>query len=370
MEISPFLTTILVVTALSLVLLCGGVAYVLVRSLRINRALEDTRQTVSEQLKSGQIDALKHAQEQVDRMSQRMQEMQNALNERLDGQRQLLSQQLTDSGKTVADLKKEIGSLSEATGKIFELGRDIASLEDILSSPKLRGGVGEILLERLLAEVFPPHLYSMQYSFADGTMVDAVIRIGDRLVPIDSKFPIEDFRRVLESDESERSRSRRQFLANVRKKVDEIATKYILPDENTFDFALMYIPAENVYYETIVREEAAGEGDGLGGMLGYAVERHVIPVSPNTFYAYLQVILFGLKGMELEQRGNEILSQLRRLGGDLEKFSDEYDKLGTHLVNARGAYDRGDRKLGGLAEKLRSLESAPPPSELPGGEPG
>lgn len=357
MNLPPYLLPLIVVAVL---LLLGMFVLVLLALLRIRdmgRTVNQAGREMTDGLKSGQIEALKQAQEQMDRLSERLQGMQNVLNERLEGQRQLLSQQLTDSGKTVADLKRELGSLSEATGKLFELGKDIASLEDILSSPKLRGGVGEIFLEKLLADIFPRSLFEMQHSFSDGAVVDAVIRIGDRMVPIDSKFPIEDFRRVLEADEADRPKARRHFVSNVKNKIDEIASKYILPDEGTYDFALMYIPAENIYYETILRDETPGEAGDMSGLLDYAVSRRVIPVSPNSFYAYLQVILFGLKGMELERRGDEIFSYLRRLQGDLGKFSDEYAKLGSHLSNARGAYDRADKRLTGLDAKLRSLEN-------------
>ncbi len=356
MSLPPLLWLLIVAVAVLVCSMFVMVLYALLRIQDMGRTVKQAGQEMTDGLKSGQIETLKQEQEQMHRLSERLQGMQNALNERLEGQQQLLSQQLADSGKTVADLKRELGSLSEATGKIFELGKDIASLEDILSSPKLRGGVGEIFLEKLLADIFPRSLFGIQHSFSDGVVVDAVIHIGDRMVPVDSKFPIEDFRRVLEADEADRPKARRQFVSNVKSKIDEIASKYILPDEGTYDFALMYIPAENIYYETILRDETSGEVGEMGGLLDYAVLRHVIPVSPNSFYAYLQVILFGLKGMELERRGGEILSHLRRLQGDLNKFSDEYEKLGTHLSNARGAYERGDKRLAGLDVKLRSLE--------------
>jgi DNA recombination protein RmuC len=353
MDLPPMFWPLLIIVSLLIFSMFALVVIALFRILDMGRTMKQTGHDLSEGLKSGQIEALKQAQEQMHRMGDRLQGLQNTLNERLEGQQQLLSQQLADSGKTVADLKKELGSLSEATGQLFDLGKDIASLEDILSSPKLRGGVGEIFLEKLLADIFPRSLFDIQHTFSEGVIVDAVIHIGDRMVPIDSKFPIEDFRRVLEAEEEDRPAARKQFQRNVKNKVDEIASKYILPDEGTYDFALMYIPAENIYYETILRDDPPGE---MKGILDYSVSKRVIPVSPNSFYAYLQVILFGLKGMELERRGDEILSHLRRLQGDLDKFSDEYVKLGTHLSNARGAFERGDKRLAALDVKLSTLE--------------
>ncbi len=330
-------------------------------------SVRKTGEEMSSGIKTGQIEALKHSQEQMDRLSTSLQSLQGTLDERLQGQQELLSQQLTSSTETVADIKKELGVLSETTGQIRDIGKDIASLEDILSSPKLRGGVGEIFLEKLLDDIFPKAFYDTQHTFANGVVVDAIIRIGEMIVPIDSKFPIEDFRRVLEAEEADRSKVKRQFIKNVEKMVDDIAAKYIQPDEGTFNFALMYIPAENVYYETIVKDEREGEGSTMPGMLHYAVTRRVIPVSPNSFYAYLQVILYGLKGMDLERRGDEILAQLQRLQGELDRFSGEYAVLGTHLKNASMKYDDGRKKLMELDTKLKRLDGSdePPPPALP-----
>src|SRR6185369_5701362 len=172
-----------------------------------------------------------------------------------------------------------LGELREATTKVYEVGRDVATLHDILRAPKLRGGLGELLLGDLLAQVLPPAHFTLQHAFRSGERVDAVVRLGDGLVPIDSKFPLEDFRRLLEAaDDDQRTRARKAFVARVRKHVDDIATKYVLPDEGTYDFALMYIPAENVYYETIIRDAASD-------LVAYALAKKVIPVSPNTLYA-------------------------------------------------------------------------------------
>jgi DNA recombination protein RmuC len=350
------LTLILLVVVVVLLALALGTVWLQGKEVRFQaKEVHELSEKVAAELDRARIDALTQAQQQSDRLGESLRGLQESVQKRLESQQELLTRQLGESGRTVADLKKELGSLSEATGRFIEIGRDISRLQDILQSPKLRGGLGEVLLENLLTQILPPAYFQMQYGFPGGVTVDAVVRLGGRLVPIDSKFPVEDFRRVLEAEEAERPKARRQFLANVRKRVDEIASKYILPDQGTFDFALMYVPAENVYYETIIRDEEAPGGSGLSEMLGYAVSRRVVPVSPNTFYAYLQVILYGLKGMELEKKGAEILDHLHRLQGEVGKFEDEYTKLGTHLDNARGAYERGGKKLAGLETKLGGL---------------
>jgi DNA recombination protein RmuC len=275
-----------------------------------------------------------------------------------------MGQRLDQAAVAVTQVHGQLGTLTEATRRMAEIGKDIAGLEQILRAPKVRGGLGEILLERLLAEILPSAAYRLQHGFRGGDKVDAVIALADRLVPVDSKFPLENFRRLVEEPQEERRRqARRAFARDVRNRVDEIAKKYILPDEGTFDFALMYIPAENVYYEVIVRDEEEGED----ALLAYALSRRVIPVSPNCFYAYLQVILFGLKGLRIEQNAREILSALGRLQGDLGRFREHFDTLGKHVTNARNKYDEAQTALARFETKLEAVEGrrgAQPP--LPG----
>jgi DNA recombination protein RmuC len=258
---------------------------------------------------------------------------------------------LADANRTVANVRESLGALSQATQRVYEVGKDIASLQDILRTPKLRGIIGELFLGDLLKQVVPNH-YELQYRFKTGEAVDAVVRLAERLVPIDAKFPLEDFQRLnAETDTEKRKPLRRKFLAVVRKHIDAIAQKYILPDEGTFDFALMYIPAENVYYETIIKSHP--DDDNL---TEYAISRKVIPVSPNSLYAYLQVIVLGLRGFEVEQRAEEILRHLGRLQQEFGRFHEEFDVLGTHLKNARSKYDDAVKRLDRFESKL-SLES-------------
>lgn len=273
-----------------------------------------------------------------------------------------MGQRLDQAAVAVSQVHGQLGTLTEATRRMAEIGRDIAGLEQILRAPKVRGGLGEILLERLLGEVLPGGSYRLQHAFRSGDRVDAAIVLGDRLVPVDSKFPLENFRRLCEDPPEERRRpARRAFVRDVRNRVDEIAKKYILPDEGTFDFALMYIPAENVYYEIIVREEEDGEDP----LLAYALSRRVIPVSPNSFYAYLQVILLGLKGLRVEQNAREILATLGRLQGDLGRFREHFDTLGKHITNAKNKHDEAATALARFETKLEAVEGRGQPP-LPG----
>ncbi|MBI4590845.1 MAG: DNA recombination protein RmuC [Candidatus Rokubacteria bacterium] len=274
-----------------------------------------------------------------------------------------VQQQLQHVTQVVGAVQGSLGKLGEATQRVFDIGRDIAGLEQILKSPKVRGGLGETFLENLLAQMLPREHYLLQHAFSTGDRVDAAVKIGDRLVPVDAKFPLENFRRMLEeTDEDRRRQQRRAFARDVKARVEEIAKKYILPDEGTFDFALMYIPAENVYYEIIVKDEAAEEES----VAAYALGRRVIPVSPNSFYAYLRVIVLGLRGLQIERGAQEIQARLIRLRGDLETFREAFEVIGKHLANARNKYEEAAAGLNRVEAKLEGIEGKGPQPVLPG----
>jgi Uncharacterized protein conserved in bacteria len=237
------------------------------------------------------------------------------------------------------------------------LGQSVSKLEEMLKAPKLRGGLGELLLEDLLKQVLPSNAYAFQYSFKNGQTVDAVIKTAGGMVPVDSKFPLENFRKTLEAkSDQERKTAARLFKTDVKKHVDAIAQKYILPDEGTFDFALMYVPAENIYYETIIKEDSFEEESSI---YSYASGKHVVPVSPNTFYAHLRVIALGLKGLQIERSAKEIYQHLHRLESELSKFTELFDTLGTQLSNAKNNYERADKQLSTFSDKLKSVQSLP-----------
>ena len=270
-----------------------------------------------------------------------------------------VGERIADTTKVFGEVKERLGELTQRAKEIQEVGKNISGLQEILRAPKLRGGFGELLLERLLADILPRDNYSLQYRFRGGETVDAVIRIGGNLVPIDSKFPLEDFERIVTAEsEQEQVALRRQFTRTIKKHIDDV-TKYILPDENTFDFALMYIPAENVYYETILRGQPE-ESE----IYSYSLQKRVIPVSPNSFYAYLQVIILGLKGLHIEKTARDILGHLGRLQGDLQDFQEDYSTLGGHIRHAATKYEEAATKLTRLGDKLQ-LAGETPVEKLP-----
>jgi DNA recombination protein RmuC len=264
-----------------------------------------------------------------------------------------VGERLDRAARVVGEVHGSLGKLGEAIRRVIEVGRDIQGLEQVLRSPKVRGGLGETLLGELLAQMLPREHYALQHGFRTGERVDAVVRIGERVIPVDAKFPLENFRRFLAEPEEDRRRPfRRAFARDVKARVDEIAKKYILPDEGTFDFALMYVPAENVYYEIVVRDDE-GEDEPIAT---YALSRRVVPVSPNSLYAYLQVIVLGLRGLEIEANARAIQDDLGRLGGDLGRVRDHMGKLGGHLGNAQRQFEDAQRDLDRFEAKLEQVE--------------
>jgi len=283
------------------------------------------------------------------------------LKEQGDALSKMVGEKVEGSMAVFGDVRERLGELAQRTKDIQEVSKNVSSLQELLRAPKFRGGFGELLLERLLADILPADSYSLQYKFKGGETVDAVIRIGGNLVPIDSKFPLEDFERIVAVEsEKEQAALRRQFTRNMKKHIDDV-TKYILPDESTFDFALMYIPAENIYYETIIR------GTEESDIFSYSLDKRVVPVSPNSFYAYLQVIVQGLKGLRVEKAAGEILSYIRRLQSDFDDFQYDYGVMGEHIRHAANKYDEAGRKLARFGDKLQ-LTGETPVEKLPEGD--
>jgi len=295
-------------------------------------------------------DGLSLLQQQMNQLSSQVTLHLTSVTNQLQSTTGQIGDRLDSASKVFADVRERIGVLSGATERFIEIGKSISELQDILRPPKLRGELGELFLENLLTQILPAENYTMQYTFKNGTKVDAIIRLSNGLVSVDAKFPLENFRRIMEGQSEEEKASRRkEFMRDVKKHVDSISSKYILPDEGTFDFALMYIPAENVYYEIILKDE------GESGLLPYALQKRVIPVSPYSFYAYLRTILLGLRGMRIEKEARELQDALGRLQGDFERFKKDFDTIGTHLSNAKNKYDDASRAVERFGDKLGGI---------------
>jgi DNA recombination protein RmuC len=287
------------------------------------------------------------------------------VNAQLARSQELAGQQFEGATKVFGELKGQLGQVAEMATRMAALAREMEELQGILKAPKLRGGLGEWQLEEFLHEALMPSAWERQYRFKSGETVDAVIRLRDHLVPVDAKFPLEAFRRmqVLES-EADRKAARKEFEKSVKGRIDEIAAKYIRPDEQTFEFALMFIPAEGIYYELIVRDESLG---GPTSLLGYALGKKVVPVSPNSFYAYLSTIVTGLKGMQVEARAQEILGELTQLQVEFGRLDRAFRLVGRHLRSAAGQYDLAEKRAGRFARRLGNI-AGEPIQELAAGE--
>lgn len=269
----------------------------------------------------------------VETMDRRLGELDNKVDRRLES-----------AGETATRIHERLGKVDEATTQMLERAKDLARLEQALRPPKARGGFGELLLENLLRDRLPPSAYEIQYTFDSGERVDAVVR-ADRTIPVDSKFPLDNYLRLAEAEaDDERQLAERQFARDVKLHIDAIASKYIRPDEGTYDFAFMYIPVEAVYYEL-----ACGK---TGALLSYAHERRVFPVSPTTFTAYLQVIALGLRGMQIEEHAHEVMAYVADLQRDFDRFADDFDKIGTHLGHAQSKYHEAGKRLDKFGTKL------------------
>ena len=288
-------------------------------------------------------------------------QLSQAVTQQLGQVSQQVQSGMASTGTLVSDAQRAVsvqlqsattimGTLQQQLGKVEQSGRDLSdaakAIEGVLGGAKTRGLLGEVALERMLADTLPIAAYEMQHRFSSGEIVDAAVRFGDKLVPIDSKFPLDDFRRMLAEGEE----ARKGFVVAVRNHADAIAKKYIVTGENTLDFALMFVPSEGVYYELLMSSDSKGVPLDV-----YCRQKHVIPVSPNSLYAHLSVILMGLKGLQIEENALRLHASLSGLKTQWDNFAAVYEKLGTHLRNAQQSYSEADRKLDRARDALDQM---------------
>lgn len=263
----------------------------------------------------------------------------------------MLNQNVQGMHTRLDNAAKVIAAVNKELGQVQEMGRNMRDLQQFLQSPKLRGNIGEQVLHDLLAQNFPQSYFAMQYKFKTGEVVDAVLKTDNGFIGIDSKFPLVNFDQLLKAEtEADQEQYRKLFQRDVKKHITDIAKKYILPEEGTVNFALMYIPSEAIYYE-IIRDEME--------LMPFAQTQKILLVSPNSFYYFLKVLLIGMQGKKIEEQAKAILTSLQGLQKDSDKFGRELDVLTTHLTNAKAALERVTNQysqLDGKIDQIKLLE--------------
>ncbi|OGN05473.1 MAG: hypothetical protein A2831_01365 [Candidatus Yanofskybacteria bacterium RIFCSPHIGHO2_01_FULL_44_17] len=294
------------------------------------------------------------------------------LNQRLDGLNVSVNQALRDTVKMVSDQLKDsresverssravnqqvqgfttgLTQLSESLKNVHESVKGVSSFQDIFKSPKLRGIWGEASLEAALGQYFPRDRWALQHYFKSGEAVDAILRLpNDLILPIDSKFNWENFQKMVNADNDiSREQYKKTFLSDVKKKIDEIASKYLLPSEGTTDFALMYVPAETVYYEVVNNIKDVD-------LPAYAMSKKVFLVSPNTFMLSVSAIGHWLKDVQLNKQTKDIMKRLERISLDGRKLGDDFKRLGKHLSDAQGSYDDTEKRLSLMVDRVQNV---------------
>jgi DNA recombination protein RmuC len=261
---------------------------------------------------------------------------------------------LQSSTEALLQMSQKIGEVQQTSQ---DLSKATQTIQSVLGGAKTRGTLGEVALERLLGDALPQSAYSTQHRFSStGAIVDAIVRSGERLLSIDSKFPLEAYRRLIESADN----ARRDFSLAVRKHADSIAEKYILPDENTFDYALMFVPSEGVYYELLMTADSK-----YGRLDEYCRGKRVFPVSPNTFYACLSAVAISLQGQKIEENARQLLAGMAGLKKQFEIFSGAYEKVGGHLRHAQQCYEEADSRLNRARNSLEQMSQGALPESAP-----
>lgn len=289
-------------------------------------------------------------------LSEQNNELRQSVDNKLSETHRATQEQISQTIKTVQgitgqsaglikDVTERLTKLDETNRQVVNFSSQLQNLQDILKNPKQRGVLGEYFLEETLKNVLPPNSYQMQYKFKNGEIVDAVVFVQKKLIPIDSKFSLENYEKILSSsDQDERERLEKSFKQDLKSRIDE-TSKYIRPDENTLDFAFMFIPSEAVYYDLLVNKVGAVQVS-TRSLIEYAFcEKKVIIVSPTSFLAYLQTVLQGLRALQIEESAKEIRSNVEKLGKHLGAYEDYFKKLGNHLGTVVNTYDHASKEF-------------------------
>ncbi len=282
------------------------------------------------------------------------------------GQTTKIIQNITgQSARLIADVTERLAKLDETNKQVVNFSAQLQNLQDILKNPKQRGVLGEYFLEETLKNVLPPNSYQMQYGFKDGSIVDAVVFVKEKIIPVDSKFSLENYEKILNCrDAAEREKLEKLFKQDLKSRIDETA-KYVKPSEKTMDFAFMFIPSEAIYYDLLINKVGAAQVN-TRDLIEYAFkEKHVIIVSPTSFLAYLQTVLQGLRALQIEESAKEIKKHVEMLGRHILSYDDFMKKLGfsmstavNHYNNAYSEFKKIDKDILKIAGGESKIEAA------------
>ncbi|MBI2326876.1 DNA recombination protein RmuC [Candidatus Curtissbacteria bacterium] len=315
--------TALFVVGTLIVIAAFAILYLQIKKLTENKNSDETTKLLTQ--------LVSDMRGSMDKTTDSMVRQTRAINERLDRAAQVIS------------------GVSKSVGEMTELGRSMKDLQEFLRSPKLRGQIGESILKDLLGQTLPKQNFHLQYAFKSGEIVDAALKLEQGIIPIDAKFPMENFRKMAKAEgEKDRDLYRKSFIADIKKHIDAISTKYIRPQEGTLDFALMYIPSEPIYYEILTNSPQLDE---------YAYRKRVRPVSPNTLYAYLRAIIMSLEGSKIEKSAGQILAALREIGDETEKFGGSLSVLTKHIKNAAASTDDVNSRFSRLSSRISTVQN-------------
>ncbi len=288
-------------------------------------------------------------------MQNQLQDLRRTLDAKLGESTRSMQMQYSESAKIIRDVTEKLTKLDETNKQVVSFADQLENLQNILKNPKQRGILGEYYLETLLKNVLPPGRYQMQYPFKDGTIVDAAIFVQDKIIPIDSKFSLENYNRILDArDDESRAESEKSFKQDLKNRIDETA-KYVKPEEGTMDFAFMFIPAEGIYYDLLINKIGVVKTN-TQDLIQYAFkDKHVIIVSPTSFLAYLQTVLQGLKALQIEESAKEIRKRVEMLGKHLSSYEEYMKKLGTHLGTSVNMYNSAYKELGKIDKDVLKI---------------
>ena len=275
---------------------------------------------------------------------QQMKEIRSEFQQSNQSMQQQVQYQFGESAKIIKDITQELVKVGEGQKQVMSITDQLKSLQDILKNPKQRGVLGEYYLKTLLENVMPPGSFQMQYAFTDGTIVDAAVFVKDKVIPIDSKFSLENYNRIIqEHDAAEREKFEKLFKQDLKLRIDE-TSKYVKPEEGTMDFAFMFIPAEAIYYDLLINQVGAVKSN-TRDLIEYAFSQKVIIVSPTSFLAYLQTVLQGLRALKIEESAKEIRKNVEQLGRHIQAYEEHFIKVGKNIGATVNSYSFAQKEL-------------------------